>query len=211
MTKISLADIPYYVARMARKLQPVAVFRSTIDPTSKLGSGSQFYRSRMDRHSYCGYDCQITYAEIGAFVSIANWVTIGGGRHPMDWAGMSPVFFAGRDNAGKKFAEHEREQPKKITIGHDVWIGHGAIILPGVTIADGAVVGAGSVVTKPVPPYAVVAGNPARLIRYRFPEDIRARLLKSQWWTLSEADLAKYAPLIPDVESFLSAIENDRT
>lgn len=211
MNNIFPRDISYLLSRIVRKMWPSSIFRSTVHPTSTIGSGSQFYSSQMDRHSYCGYDCQITHAKIGAFVSIANGVTIGGGRHPLDWAGMSPVFYKGRDSVRAKFAEHDREPPRRITIGNDVWIGHAAIILPGVTVSDGAVVGAGAVVTKPVPPYAIVAGNPARLIRFRFPEETRARLLTSKWWTLSEADLKRYGPLVKDVDAFLSAIERDKT
>ena len=78
-----------------------------------------------------------------------------------------------------KHVEHRKPQP---AIGNDVWIARGAIVLRGVTIGDGAVIAAGSVVTKDVPPFAIVAGNPARLLRYRFgEEDIRA-LLARKWW-----------------------------
>ena len=71
-----------------------------------------------------------------------------------------------------------------MTIGNDVWIGSGAMILSGVTIGDGAVVAARAVVTKDVPPYAIVAGNPARLVRYRFDEATIAALLEAAWWEL---------------------------
>jgi chloramphenicol O-acetyltransferase type B len=75
------------------------------------------------------------------------------------------------------------------TIGNDVWIGSRAIVLSGVSIGDGAVVGAGSVVTKPVPPYAIVAGNPAKLIRFRFEEPIIESLLRIGWWNWDEAKI----------------------
>jgi hypothetical protein len=71
---------------------------------------------------------------------------------------------------------------RQITIGNDVWIGHGACILPGVVIGDGAVVGAMAVVTKSVPPYAVVAGNPASIRRMRLPAVTAGRLLETEWW-----------------------------
>lgn len=82
---------------------------------------------------------------------------------------------------------------KKLTVGHDVWIGANAIILPGCcNIGNGAIIGAGSIVTKDVPPYSIVAGNPARMIRMRFPQQVIASLEASEWWLLSKAELSKY-------------------
>lgn len=78
-----------------------------------------------------------------------------------------------------------------ITIGNGVWIGDNVIILSGVTVGDGAVLGAGAIVTKDVPPYAVAAGNPARVIRYRFSEHIIAQMLEIQWWNWPEAKISR--------------------
>ena len=136
----------------------------------------------MGRHSFCGYDCEITNTEIGSFCSIANNVIIGGGMHPMDWVSTSPAFYIGRDSVKAKFATHTREPVKKIIIGHDVWIGQYALIKQGITVGTGAVIGMGSVVTKDVEPYSIVAGKPACLINHRFNEDIVQKLLHSKWW-----------------------------
>jgi len=79
---------------------------------------------------------------------------------------------------------------ESIAIGHDVWMGHNVIILPTAqSIGDGAIVGAGSVVHNPVPPYAVVTGNPARVVRFRFPEKVIEELMASKWWLKSIDDL----------------------
>ncbi len=209
MTRFTGADLSYVFSRILRKLRLASIYRSDVHPTAKIESGSQFYRSTIGRHSFCGYDCEISYADIGAFSSIANGVILGGGRHPMEWAGMSPAFYEGRDSIAIKFAEHARPAPERVVVGNDTWIGRSAIVLPGVTIGDGAVVGAGAVVTKSVEPYAIVAGNPGRFVRYRFSEDIRVRLLRSQWWNLPDETLKKYGPCVIDVARFLEQLEND--
>jgi tetrahydrodipicolinate N-succinyltransferase len=79
---------------------------------------------------------------------------------------------------------------KHVTIGNDVWTGHNVNILPGVSVDDGAVIGAGSVVTKDVPPYAIVAGVPAQVRRMRFPERTIERLLRLKWWELELSELS---------------------
>ena len=88
-------------------------------------------------------------------------------------------YFEGEDDDAEFFAWRRAHH---ITIGHDVWIGHGAIVLPGRNICTGAVIAAGAIVTRDVPAYTIVAGNPARAIKRRFPEAIAERLLASKWW-----------------------------
>jgi hypothetical protein len=75
-------------------------------------------------------------------------------------------------------------------VGNDVWIGHGAILLRGITVGNGAVIGAGAVVTKDVPSYAIVAGNPARVLRMRFSAELIELLEQAAWWDLPPAKLA---------------------
>ena len=137
-------------------------------------------------------------ATIGRYTSIGEEVQIGRSNHAMDWVSTSPFFylheqvFAVGDGFAGADAYHQFVAPtypdavatafRPTTIGNDVWIGHGAFIMPGVTIGDGAIVGAQSVVTKDVPPYGVVAGNPATLRRMRHPPLVVAKLLELAWW-----------------------------
>lgn len=198
------------VSKLIKKLRFFSDCNSLIDQTAKIESGSSMYHSKIGRYSFCGYDCDIYYATIGNFTSIANGVVIGGARHPMEWAGMSPVFYKGRDSIKKKFSQHELPAPPITVIGSDVWIGRSAIIISGVTVGNGAVIGAGSVVTKDVPPYAVVAGNPAKFIKYRFTSDIIKQLEKSSWWLRNDDVLFDLALHVREPEIFLDKLHDSQ-
>lgn len=138
---------------------------------------------------------------IGRYVSIGEDVQMGRGDHSIAWLSTSPFFYLRHRifDVGAEFEQAEAYhafrpntkgtapfvQGRTIVIENDVWIGHRAYIRHGVTIGTGAIVGACAVVTRDVPPYAVVVGNPARIARYRFDEALIARLLASKWWTLA--------------------------
>jgi len=123
-----------------------------------------------------------TKLRIGAYSSIAAGTRILlGGEHHIDWVTTSPLrILNGLPGAGK---DGHPLSKGDVTIGNDVWIGMGAMILSGVTIGNGAVIGAGTVVARDVPPFAVVAGNPASIIRFRFSSDIQEALERIAWWS----------------------------
>ncbi len=148
--------------------------------------------------------------KVGAFCSFAVGVQVMlGGNHRPDWTTTYP--FSAR---GRRFAHIQGHPVSRgdVLIGNDVWIGHEALILSGVTIGDGAVVGARSVVSRDVPPYGVVAGNPARLIRYRFSPEVVERLLSIKWWNWADSRIDEAVPLMlkPEVENFLDAVESPK-
>ena len=150
------------------------------------------------------------YLSIGRYCSIAVGVTIILGNHNMRFATTYPF-----GTLTKQFGsildmkDHVTRGPT--TIGHDVWIGKGATIISGVTVGDGAVIAGGAMVTKDVPPYAVAAGNPARVVKYRFPDDVIRRLRHVAWWDWRRAKLLRYLPLLmsEDISRFLQAAEQD--
>lgn len=204
-----MLKLKYFFSKIFKKLRLASIAGSKVDISSKVESGTSFIGSSMGRHSFCGYDCDIFYTDIGNFTSIASGVILGGARHPMEWIGMSPVFYKGRDSIKKKFVEYELPPTKRVKVGSDVWIGRNAIILSGVNVGDGAVVGAGAVVTKDVPPYAVVAGNPARIIKYRFDDDMINSLISIKWWNLDDDKISQFASLCKDPSRVVEYIENE--
>ena len=158
---------------------------STLGRYTEVGARTALLEVELGDYSYVVNDSDIAYAAIGKFCSIAAMTRINPGNHPMHRASQShftyraSAYFAGEADEPEFFAWRRAH---RVTIGHDVWIGHGAIVLPGRSIGDGAVIAAGAVVTKDVPRYAIVAGNPARLIRPRFAHDIAARMQALAWW-----------------------------
>jgi phosphonate metabolism protein (transferase hexapeptide repeat family) len=163
----------------------------------EVGARTQLLDVTLGDYSYFVNDSDAAHATIGKFTSIAAMTRINPGNHPMERASQShfsyraSAYFAGADDDAEFFAWRRAHV---VTIGHDVWIGHGAIILPDRTIGTGAVVAAGAVVTKDVAPYAIVAGNPARVIRARFPDAIAARLQRLAWWDWSHERLQAALP-----------------
>lgn len=135
---------------------------------------------------------------IGRYSSIAEGVWTFNGNHPIGAPSMHPLFY------NRSLGLDVRDIPRRnLRIGHGVWIGRNALITPGChEIGNGAVVGAGSVVTHDVSPYAVVAGNPAKIIKYRFTPPLIEMIERSKWWELSEEKLRKVADSFTDVEAF---------
>jgi hypothetical protein len=167
-------------------IDPTAeVTACTLGAYTEVGARTKLLEVALADYSYVVNDSDIAYAQIGKFCSIAAMTRINPGNHPMWRASQSHFtyrasrYFAGEADEPEIFAWRRAH---RVVIGHDVWIGHGGIVLPGRAIGDGAVVAAGAVVTKDVAAYTVVAGNPARPIRDRFPAAIAARLQALAWW-----------------------------
>lgn len=169
------------------------IYRRTLLRSSKLG-----------KMTYVAEGTSVGFTEIGAFCSIGPNVSLGGlGWHPTDRLSTHPAFYSSRLQAGTTFVKNNNgidneTELQHTKVGNDVWIGAGCIILDGMTIGDGAIIAAGAVVTKDVPPYAIVGGVPAKIIRYRFDINTITALLKWRWWELSNDEIQAMATQFMD-------------
>ncbi len=160
---------------------------SRISRKARVYSGVLVCSSSIGDYSYVGRHSRVVHADIGKFCSIAGEVLLGMGTHTLDNLSTSPIFTETKNGTGHKWVDSTEVKPfRKVKVGNDVWIGTRAMIMGGITIGDGAVIGAGSIVTKDVPPYAIVAGVPARVIRYRFQEDEISMVKAQPWWDMPE-------------------------
>ncbi|MDD3304287.1 MAG: DapH/DapD/GlmU-related protein [Clostridia bacterium] len=144
-------------------------------------------------NSYINYETIIdSNSKIGKFCSIAPQVYIGPGNHPLSYVSTHPFLYDTNWSEKLKCNVQKHEEISKDTmIGNDVWIGTRAIILAGVNVSDGSIVAAGAVVTKDIPPYSIVAGIPAKVIGYRFEEEIIDKIKEIKWWDWPEEKLRK--------------------
>lgn len=209
-----------YIANDLKRLR-LAGFR--MSPAVREGAsirGERVAFERMSTHpaltimplGYCSYSGSAFRAgRIGRYCSIAAHVQTMGDAHPHEWASTSPVFYSGTRRLKQEWPEPcapltYNNRPAPVTIGHDVWIGQDVLIRGGVSIGTGAVVAAGAVVTRDVAPYTIVGGNPARLIRPRFPQELAARFLASQWWMYQADDLVNLPA--NDPQAFVTMVED---
>lgn len=152
---------------------------------------------RIGSYSYIAFESRVSRTTFGRFCSVGPELLCGYGNHPTHLLSSSPVFYSTMGQCGTTFAEENRfDELPPVVVGNDVWIGARVFIRDGVTVGDGAIIAAGAVVAGDVPPYSIMGGVPARLIRTRFDDEIVQSLLELRWWDWSEETLRNAAPIL---------------
>jgi len=166
------------------------------------------YNIEIGKHSYGCFKLDYSVepgTTIGSFCSVAPGVRIGSMNHPYHFVTTHPFLY---DKSYGFVSENKddviREGSKSVTLEDDVWVGLNAIVLPGVTIGKGAIVGAGSVVTKDVPPYSIVGGVPAKVIKKRFSSEIIKELLEIDWTSWEEDKIKSKLDSFYNIDEFIN-------
>lgn len=171
----------------------------------RVGHHSTLQNCAIGAFTEVGNFCELDTVEIGRYCQLSNYASFLKHHpldrltpHPCSYGDIFPLPYGGASKKPYPGAANTR-------VGNDVWIGHSAKIMCGVSIGDGAIIGAGAVVTKDVPPYAIVAGVPAKILRYRFRPELIQRIQEVQWWQydITSADLDWESP-----EATLDSIEH---
>ncbi|MBW8330535.1 MAG: CatB-related O-acetyltransferase [Prolixibacteraceae bacterium] len=156
---------------------------------SEIRRFAKLKNCNIGKYSRVNPNCKLSNTTVGKFSAIGHSSEIGLGRHPLNYVSSQNIFYK-NNNLNNRWVKSIDFPILPIKIGNDVWIGIHSLIMDGVSIGDGAVVGACSVVTKDVPPYAIVVGSPSRIIKYRFEKAVIDRLLEIEWWNFSDDEIS---------------------
>lgn len=186
--------------KLRRKIQDNFYIREE-DPYSSTLYERNNKQYNIGKHTHVHENTRILNPKetiIGSYCSIADNCDIGVFMHPQKTLSCHPFVYCDsedflQENMGISVSQNriDWKGDKGITIGNDVWIGTNTVIMNGITIGDGAIIGSSAVVTKDVPPYAIVVGIPAKILKYRFDKDIIDKLLEIKWWDYPEDFIQK--------------------
>jgi acetyltransferase-like isoleucine patch superfamily enzyme len=215
MTILALLKSHIKTIRLRKKFTKCLIYSgATLDNQSLLGDNSVLFgnvhliNSSVGAYSYIQTNSVLSSTDIGKFCSIASNVHLGLPNHPLQMVSTSPVFYDQNQPLPKFIAgnfAYEHKAPRTL-IGSDVWIGAGVLVISGKKIGTGSVIGAGSVVTKDIPPYSIAAGNPCRVIKPRFSQEIVQGLLETKWWDLEDCILLSLVDYFNNPKVFLEIL-----
>lgn len=184
-----------------------------------VSKGARVNKVELGYGSGISRDSEVVNTKVGRYSALAPGVKVARGQHPtFKIASIHPAFYSLKKQYGftyvntqkfKEFRYVDNQEQYSVSIGNDVWIASYVTLLEGIKIGDGAIIAAGSVVTKDVPPYAIVGGVPAKVIRYRFDKDVISYLLELQWWNKDQSWIEKYAPYFEDVNKLIEVLNKD--
>ncbi|NNC45274.1 MAG: CatB-related O-acetyltransferase [Winogradskyella sp.] len=183
--------------------------KSYLGKQVKLYVRARLNNSIVGSYTYVSENAIINNTVLGKFCSIGPNFISGWGLHPTKGISSHPMFYSNAKQNGMTLVTSNKfNETKSIQIGNDVFIGMNVVVLDGITIGNGAIIGAGSVVSKDIPPYAIAVGNPIKIIKYRFDEDIINKLLKIQWWNFNSDQLHLVEKYFYDIHNFIKACVN---
>ncbi|GAB6398271.1 CatB-related O-acetyltransferase [Faecalimonas mobilis] len=192
------------------------IFGAKLNGANRIGKRTSIHKSVIGYGTYIGENSSLDESLIGKYCSISSNVNVVQGVHPSSvWISTHPAFFSIRNQSRVKYVSESKfeelryvDDMKKyaVFIGNDVWVGYGVSILAGVKIGDGAIIAAGAMVTKDVPPYAIVGGTPAKIIKYRFASEQIKWLLELKWWDKDDTWIKEYAIHFESIEKLQEAL-----
>ena len=194
-------------------ISPLALFneKTRLEGYNVIHKRAVISGSVVGRNTFVGQASFLPNCKIGSFCSIAEDVKVVYLTHPSSvFVSTCPSFYSVAKQNGQTFVsknffnETITTNGYNIIIGNDVWIGTNVVIKGGITIGDGAIIAMGAVVTKDVPPFAIVGGVPAVVLKYRFSEEQITKLLKVKWWEKSDEWLQNNAGRFRDIEKFIA-------
>lgn len=192
-----------------KKKDAIVIDKSYLGHNTKMYPKAYVLHTIIGNYTYVSHNSSIKHTIIGKYCSIGPNFISGWGVHPTNGISTHPMFYSNRKQNGISLTTHNKvKEIKPITIGNDVFIGMNVIVLDGVSIGHGAIIGAGAVVSKNIPPFAIAYGNPIKILKYRFSDEVIKQLLAISWWDKDDIDNKVIAQYFFDVNGFLTYVKS---